>query len=172
MNFDHLVVKTESNVLISNYPNHSILKSEIASKLETYKDVQNRQTNVKATMTEWNIHSLEIHNLKNYVIDILNLEYPFVRERNENFVFSYFWGNVYRRGDYTIEHDHLFNVFSIVYFLKSKITDSPLIFLPSSTSILPEEGKLVIFPSHIKHKVPEHKSNDTRITLSGNIAIT
>ena len=172
MTFDNLVVKTESNVLVSNYPNHSILKSEIAPKLERYKDVQNRQTNVKATMTEWNTHSLEIYNLKKYIIDILNIEYPFVRERNQNFSFSQFWGNVYRIGDYAIEHDHLFSIFSIVYFLKSKINDSPLIFLPNITSILPEEGKLVIFPSYIKHKVPEHISKDTRITLSGNITIT
>jgi hypothetical protein len=172
MTFKIEKIKTESNILIGNYYRHSFLKSEIVSTLESYKDKQNRQTNVKATMTEWNIDSFEITNLKNYILDFLNSAYPFVRERNQNFNFSYFWGNVYRMGDYAIEHDHLFNVFSVVYFLKSKIDDSPLIFLPSTTSILPEEGKLVIFPSYIMHKVPKHTSKDTRITLSGNIAIT
>ena len=171
MNFDTVKIKTESGIFIGQYPRHAELKSEIISTLEKYKDVQNRQTNVKATMTEWNIDSFEILNLKNYILNFLNSQYPFVSQRNQEFSFTNIWGNIYRNGDYTIEHDHLFDTFSVVYFLKSNIKDSPLIFLPFQTKIEPEEGKIVIFPSYIRHEVPEHTSKDTRITLSGNITL-
>ena len=171
MNLEIIKIKTESNIFIGQYPRHAELKSETIDVLEKYKDVQNRQTNVKATMTEWNIDSFEILNLKNYILDFLNSQYFFVNKRNQKFSFINIWGNIYRNGDYTIEHDHLFSTFSIVYFLKSNIKDSPLIFLPFQTNIEPEEGKIVIFPSYIRHEVPEHTSNDTRITLSGNITL-
>jgi len=164
-------IKTESNIFIGQYPRHYELKSEIALKLEEYDDVQNRQSNVIATVTEWNISSFEISNLKDYIIDILNLQYPFVKQKNRKFYFPEFWGNIYRKGDYTIKHDHLFSCFSIVYFLKSKPNYSPLIFSQSRTKIKPTEGRLIIFPSYIQHEVPVHTSNDTRITLSGNIEI-
>jgi hypothetical protein len=171
MNFETVKIKTESGIFIGQYPRHAELKSEIASKLEVYKDVQNRQTNVMATMTEWNIGSFEISNLKDYILGFLNLRYPFVSQKNQKFSFNQFWGNIYRKGDYAVNHDHLFNDFSIVYFLKSKQNDSPLIFSQSQTKIEPKEGRLIIFPSYVQHQVPAHTSNDTRITLSGNIEI-
>jgi hypothetical protein len=164
-------IKTECDIFIGQYPRHYELKSEIALKLEKYNDVQNRQTNVMATMTEWNISSFEISNLKDYILDFLNSLYPFVKQRNREFYFHQFWGNIYRKGDYAIKHDHLFSCFSIVYFLKSKPNDSPLIFSQSQTKIESMEGRLIIFPSYVQHEVPVHTSNDTRITLSGNIEI-
>jgi hypothetical protein len=166
-----LEIPSKSKIFLVDYPYHNDLKKEILIGLETYKDFQNRQTNVKATMTEWNISSTEIENLKSFIIDYLNNCYPFVLKNNINFYYKSFWANIYRQNDYTIDHDHLFASFSTVYFLKGNKNDAPLVFTESGVSITPEEGKFVIFPAHLKHNVPIQTSNQIRITLSGNIAI-
>jgi hypothetical protein len=169
----NLTINHYTDVFWINYPRHNFLKEEVVEYLETFVDVQNKQTNVKATMTDWNINSHEISNLKNYIIDFLNSKYPFVLARNKKFQFNSFWGNIYRKDEFALEHNHLFNTFSIVYFLKVKRSDSPLIFLPSHTKITPNEGSFIIFPSYLNHKVPKHNSKDSvRITLSGNIECT
>ena len=166
-----LNVQSNSKVFLVNYQKHFSLKQELLVRLETYKDVQNHSTNVKATMTEWNLNSYEIENLKSFVIDNLNNYYPFVNERNEKFYFANFWANIYKQNEYAIVHDHLFSMFSIIYFLKANKDDSPLIFTDSNISIIPKEGTVVIFPSHLKHQVSKQKLNQTRITLSGNINV-
>ena len=79
-----------------------------------------------------------------------------------------FWGNIYRKGEYTVSHDHFPSTFSIVYFLKGEKHFSPLVFNRFS-KIRCKEGRLVIFPSYLKHWVPVHKHSETRITLSSNI---
>jgi hypothetical protein len=165
-----LTVNHCADIFILNYPQHEDLKKELTVYLETFTDVQNHQTNIKATMTQWNIDSFEISKLKNYIINFLNEKYAFVQQKNKKFIFNSFWGNIYRENEFALEHDHLFSTFSIVYFLKTKPNDSPLIFTYSNATITPNEGSLIIFPSYLKHKVPKQQSGDNvRITLSGNI---
>ena len=91
--------------------------------------------------------------------------------------FEAFWGNIYKKGDYTIAHDHKPCPYSVVYFLKSKPNFSPLIIENFNTKtkkdkplvIKPLEGRLVIFPGSLRHKVPVHIHDETRITLAANI---
>ena len=79
--------------------------------------------------------------------------------------------HLYYKGDYAIPHCHRPNDFSFAYFVKAKWYDSPLIFVDSGKRIRPKEGRYVIFPAYLKHHVPKHRYNDTRITLSGNLTI-
>lgn len=166
-----LKVKHISDIFLVDYPDHFNIKNELFSTLENYVDAQGYNTNVKATMTEWDISSPEIENLKSYVLNFLSLTYPFISETNQKFVFADFWANIYRKNEYTIKHDHLFCSFSIVYFLKATKDAAPLIFSESKTKIDSIEGRLVIFPSYLLHEVPSHTSEENRITLSGNIEL-
>ena len=76
------------------------------------------------------------------------------------------------RGQETIEHDHLyFASFAFVYFVNTPIGASPLVFNTSGKKIKAESGKLVLFPSSLKHKVPVNNC-DNRITIASNITIT
>ena len=84
---------------------------------------------------------------------------------------KHFWANIYRKGDYTISHDHKPQFLSCVYFLKTKWYYSPLVFSDSGKKILPKEGTFVIFPSNVRHLVPKHRYRETRITLSGNMRV-
>ena len=81
-----------------------------------------------------------------------------------------FWGNVYRKGDYTQIHHHKPSVFSFVYFLKTKWYNSSLVFSDSGQKVRPKEGRYVIFSAQTFHHVPKHKFKETRITLAANIA--
>ena len=169
-------VKNYDYVCIGEYPFHKQLKDELVPLLENYPDKQGRRTNVVATLTEWdwNPENVRLKRLKNNIIEFVNYNLSYYLGSTETngsvrYFMQDFWGNIYRKGDYTKEHKHLPNIFSCVYFLKSKWYHSPLVFSDSGKKIRPKEGTFVIFPSHVKHLVPKHRYRDTRITLSGNI---
>lgn len=75
------------------------------------------------------------------------------------------WGAIYQKTHYAKEHNHLPNEISFVYFLNDSST--PLIF--PNFDITPKKDLLVFFPSDIIHTVPEHRDEQDRIILSGNL---
>lgn len=156
-------------LILDDYPNHQKLKSELIETLENYPDVQNKETNVKATMTEWNISSPQIEILKQYILH--NSFYFLWKTANPKI--ATFWANVYRKKEYTQLHDHLPHNLSFVYFLNSKNYFSSLYFktIGFNKKIKPKEGRLIIFPSYLKHGVKRHMYQEYRITLSGDILI-
>ena len=161
--------------VFDNYPRQNLLLEDLGDYFESHKDCQNRQTNVKATMTEWNLDlpSQEFIHIKNTIFSVakdLNLYWC------RPFEITSLWANIYRKGDYTISHDHDPKRYSFVYFLKSKPNFSPLMFESINLKnkkkkwkiVKPTEGRLVIFPGFLKHRVPVHIHDETRITISGN----
>ena len=143
--------------------------------LEEYDDRQNRTTNVQATMTEWEWDPPvpRLKRLKECIMEDIHSYSDCKCIGNElplTLRFHNFFGNIYREGDYTIKHNHIPFYYSMVYFLKSKMNYSPLIFTQYGERIKPKEGRYVIFPSHLWHHVPKHKFKETRITLAANIA--
>ena len=171
-------VESQYDVYVGEYPFHKQLYDELVPLLENYPDKQGMETNVKATMTEWNWDPLSdrLNRFINCIIqESLSGYLKWWRDSpcfRKDFSPSFlnFWGNVYRKGNYTKEHDHLYHHLSMVYFLKSKWYYSPLVFTHSGKKVQPKEGRYVLFPSHIKHHVPKHRFKETRITLSGNIS--
>ena len=162
------------NVFIGDYPFADKLKNEILSVLESYPDKQDRKTNVKAVMSEWDIRSSQIDRFKKYVLNELDKKDPVYAVHDlENScvepVFADFWANIYSKGDYAISHQHKPARWSIVYFLKTKWYHSSLVFPMSHKKIRPKEGRFVLFPAHLEHAVPKHRFDDQRITLAGNI---
>jgi len=164
-------IKSKSDVLIGDYPFHDKLRDRLVSVLENYPDRQNRASNVKATMTEWNVTTPQIERLKKYVVNEIYKFFPesAIGHKNDKLGWKDFWGNVYRKGEDTISHDHKPSIFSFVYFLKTKWYDSSLVFTDFGERIRPKEGRYVVFPGHILHHVRKHRYNETRITLSGNL---
>lgn len=168
-----------------DYNRHEQLKDDLLEFLENHEDVQQRKTNVKATATDWNmkIDSRELDIFKAGVLDFV-LNIPFDTggclghyQDRRKFRLIDCWGNIYRKGDYTVDHTHLPSHYSWVYFLKSKPNYSPLLFdywdqkkrKMKSIKILPIESRIVVFPSCLHHRVPVHIHDETRITISGNI---
>ena len=79
-----------------------------------------------------------------------------------------FWSAIYREGHYTISHAHSPSFLSFVYYLKSNINSSPLVFDGCDFQVQPHDDMLVVFPSYLIHSVPKHTGED-RICLAGNL---
>ena len=84
-----------------------------------------------------------------------------------------FWFNIAKIGERTGVHDHakLASVSGVVYLQCSP--NSGNLFFQSEEkiecSIVPEEGKMVLFPSHVRHGVSVNESADQRISLAFNL---
>ena len=68
---DRLEVHHPVKIHLSYYPHHEQLKKQIYDHLLDYEDKQDHKTNVKATMTEWQLTSSELEKLKDYIIQSL-----------------------------------------------------------------------------------------------------
>ena len=114
---------------------------------------------------------------------------------------GYAWININKPGDYNIKHVHPTNNLSGVLWIKAPqnsgdiVFDNPKTFDPflqsarkgeidsytddfkDKTNIYsdyyfpPDEGRILIFPSHLEHQVRKNKSNEDRISVSFNIKI-
>ena len=165
-----LIVDHAVRIELISYPYHDQLKKEIYECLLQYKDKQNHETNVKATMTEWNLISPEIQKLKDFIIKSLkNIPLNYRWGPSGDFEFKTLWANIYRYGEYTCSHGHIPEDLTMVYFLTAATGDAPLLLDDSKTPIYPKEGLMAIFPTYVYHSVPKHMSHHERITLSGDI---
>ena len=100
------------------------------------------------------------------------------------------WKNTYHRYYHQEQHDHQGYELSFVIFLNDfREEDARFYFLnertrvcsgiwgdlsdmmPDTMVIEAEKGDIVFFPSHMIHGVSPHKSDNPRITVSGNITI-
>tara|TARA_R110000772_G_scaffold66420_1_gene148013 strand:- start:559 stop:1287 length:729 start_codon:yes stop_codon:yes gene_type:complete len=86
------------------------------------------------------------------------------------------WYNVYGKGQLAELHTHIGHSFSLVHFMKfEKGLHSPIVFVDvwSGDEFSPDisEGDLLMFPSHIKHKVPPNAIEDLRISIAFNIFV-
>ena len=183
-------VQQITNVWEGMYPFHQKLRDELIPILNNYSDQQDNRTNVKATHTEWDFQAdnLYVKKLKKYILNEIDTYCPLstiLDKSNINLCVHEMWGNIYNKGDHTVNHHHLPHNYSFLYFLKAKWYHPSLVFRPSSldrryhkldpiilpTKIRPREGKFLIFPSYLRHEVPIHRFKEQRITLAGNIRL-
>ena len=168
-------VAQSCNILIGNYAYQNQLRDEVLSLLEKTNSIPRDHSNVKAFHTDWDWEPENniIKNFKSFILSELQKFYRIAFKDGTSYpiICKNFWANVYSKGDYANTHNHIPFHYSFAYFLKSEEHYSPLVFTESEKKVPPKEGRFVVFPSHYKHHVPEHKFNDTRITLSGNFYV-
>ena len=168
-------VEQSCNILIGNYLYQNELRDEVLSLLEKTNSIPRDHSNVKAFHTDWDWEPENniIKNFKSFILSELQKFYRIAFKDGTSYpiICKNFWANVYSKGDYANTHNHIPFHYSFAYFLKSEEHYSPLVFTESEKKVPPKEGRFDVFPSHYKHHVPEHKFNDTRITLSGNFYV-
>lgn len=111
---------------------------------------------------------------------------------NDNLRIIDSWINVAKPGSFQEYHIHTGSHFSVVYYVQSKKDSGNIVFrsfeadtdmfpLPvndltpasfKTMSLPPEEGKLLIFRSNLKHMVEKNASDDYRISISMNLCFT
>ena len=161
------------------YENLSEEFGGINSKIEYYirktGDVLNHASNVKASMTDWNSHEKNIHinSIAKKALflcqDGMKTKYPLE--------IADCWGALYTKGEHTIEHHHWPFTWSFTYYVKVSDNTAPLVFHnilnPEkefvNMPIQPKKGDMFIFPSTLRHSVPEQESDEERIMVAGNI---
>ena len=126
--------------------------------------------------------------LKPYVIEVLS---ELVDEGMAyGFSVDEVWKNTYHRYYHQEQHDHQGYELSFVIFLTDYHKDDARFYfvnertrltaelwgdvsglMPDSLPIKGEKGDIVFFNSHMLHGVSPHKSDNPRVTVSGNITI-
>ena len=168
-------LKHKTSIIVGDYQFADFLNHEVIEQLKYAENIGH--TNVKAskhTYPNWLPQNQEFNKFKSYIINETKKYFAHDEKYmngNANFEFTNFWANVYLKGDHAIKHAHKPSQFSIVYFAKSKWYDSPLIFTDSGKKIRPKEGRYIIFPAYLFHRVPKHRYEHSRITLAGNIHV-
>ena len=145
----------------------------------------------------WQSEGFEIINeddvLQLFLINCLS-NFPPIKKSVE--LRGYAWININKPGDYNIKHVHPTNDLSGVLWIKclknsgNIVFDSPNIFesflenksynddfkksncIDDSFHYYPNEGRMLVFPSHLSHHVQENKSNEDRISVSFNIRLS
>ena len=138
-------------------------------------DKQERETNIKAQMTEWKVDEPEWRKLCEDIIE--NQLWFLTGPTDETWRVVEVWGVSFKKGDYVNYHTHRPFTFSFCYYPKVDAMDSsPLVFphlegekKDQWYSIKPRESQLVLFPSHLSHGVPLQKENKSRVVIAGNI---
>jgi len=163
-----------TEIFICKHPSPNELNVQLEKDIRVCGDQQNKTTNVKALMTHWDMfnHSEAFGHFVEWVTECFGECDLMSFKRQTEYKLNSLWGMIYHKGEHANPHDHLPSYFSFVYFVKVDETSSPLIFEASNTYIKPEVGKIVMFPSHLRHYVPEQISNSERITIAGNIIAT
>ena len=126
--------------------------------------------------------------LKPYIIEVLSElvddDIPY------GFSVDEVWKNTYHRYYHQEQHDHQGYELSFVIFMNDFHQDDAHFYfvnernrvtppdwtdmcygMPDDLIIEPKRGDILFFPSHMLHGVTPHKSDNPRITISGNISI-
>ena len=167
--------------MIEYYPfaqdfNKRVIEEYTSKKIPFIRDKRNADgglTNVKALQTEVIMDAHQIPSIQTFVNWLFRLDFTRILFKADGTPvylqrLDHFWIAHYNKGDFTISHDHYPAMYSFVYYLRCPRGSSPLVFTTSGKKVKAEEGKLVLFPGHVKHHVPKNRC-DGRITIAGNI---
>ena len=151
----------------------------INPKIEYYirktGDMMNHVSNVKASRTDWDSHE------KNSHINAIAKKALFLCQDGMKAKYPLeigdCWGALYTKGEHTVEHHHWPFTWSFTYYVKVSDNTAPLVFHnilnPEkefvNMPIQPKKGDMFIFPSTLRHSVPEQESDEERIMVAGNI---
>ena len=168
------VIKNPINIVKLNFKPE--MRSTLVDIILKHGDEQNHSSNVKADMTSWFMHEIDdsFKEIANQAIKIAHDNSP-----SAVALTTYdCWGAVYKKGDWTKNHDHWPQIWSWVYNVDCCDSCAPLVFHDSrdeknpnhAYSLVPKTGRFTMFPGWIKHSVPVHQCNHNRIIVAGNIS--
>ena len=129
----------------------------------TQNSKNNYLTNVVGLMTDWRYFCSDKQFIKTIypVLDKLD-KYKFLRD----YELELAWGLAEGFGGRTKEHNHTPSVISGVLYLNDH--DQDLIFPDINEKVKPEEGKIVIFSSELKHKCDRNTMDKVKYAIAFN----
>ncbi len=161
------IIGDEVNIYIEDFQDVKKLNGKLADFISSFEKQEGVNTNPNSFQTPWLIGSPETEIVLGWVKEILRLG----RHVSVDKIWKLWnmFGNVYENGQENLPHSHPNDEFVFNYFVKSPPNSAPFIFTTSGEEIEPIEGRLMVFPGHLKHHVPISNHKGKRITLAGNI---
>ena len=166
-------IKSATNIITCFFPWQDDFGEKWIKDLKERGDTMERQTNVKADMT--NFEALVYDDLyipfKEFMISLV--KYHDMYSPAQTVSITDMWGAIYHKGDHADTHMHHPAAFSFVYYLKASEKSSPLIFpsCENNFTVRPASGLITLFPGNLLHAVPEQQYDEERIVIAGNIAM-
>ena len=147
------------------------LQKRLSDTCRDIGDVQQNQTNVQASMTDWYMHETDTD-----FMQVCEIAIQLAYENSPSMAIVSLmpydcWGAIYTKGNYTKSHEHWPQIWSWVYNVECCENCAPLIFEDASYQIAPIKGNMVLFPGWIRHQVSEQQCDHERIILAGNLGM-
>jgi len=129
---------------------------------------ENHETNVKCNWrSDWMVQTDKRFNEFNeWILNACSFVCEYHLNTQVKFSIANEWLMVYEKGDYAIPHEHFPYCLSVIYYVDCDENAAPVIF-GDSIEVKPEVGKLIIFPSELKHEV--RQTEGRRVVVSMNL---
>lgn len=144
--------------------------ARLADAVLSHEDPHQRETNVQAHMTAWNMLAHpEFAAIAAEAEAIVRDWYWVNAGRQVDTETTGCWGLAYSPGDWCRPHQHLPDSYSWVYYV-SVPKGARLEFAGHTHEC--HAGQGIVFPSYVEHWVPTHTSEHMRICVAGNIRVS
>jgi hypothetical protein len=171
------IFEAYTNIFTAHLTIDPTIKDTIIRTIKDGGDKQNRQTNVKASMTDYRMQyepgfvelEKEITSIINYLPEIVNPQAKEGKGYGGFMEIRDMWGMVYKKNDYTDVHAHWPSVWSGSFYLDIPTDYAGTLFFPElEHHIEPITGQLVLFSGSTLHGVKTIQSNGERLVVSFN----
>ena len=166
-------VREECDIIIDRHPHYKSLNKKLMEDVYSadYPEDLSHEDHYKfyAKHSSYNTLTDNVKIINSWVVNVLRIHLGSSLSNYQLKVMQN-WFAVYDKGDWVDYHSHFPLSYSFVYFVNCPRGSSPLKFYYSGKKVKAEDGKLVIFPAHVRHSVPKNKCKN-RVSLIGNVLI-
>jgi len=173
-----MIITQPVNIIIENLPNHEVINPLLEAEIKTAGDITGGRSAAKCYRTRWDMHEVypSFKKLTDAILKVVKTACDPASDEAGNpkdYILRTHdsWGLIYKKGDITSAHQHYPCLWSWTYCVKSCELCSPLVFPTSEgkEEIEPEDGQLIIWPSHVLHEVPKQLCDHERIMIAGDV---
>tara|TARA_E500000331_G_scaffold295438_1_gene293680 strand:+ start:482 stop:1024 length:543 start_codon:yes stop_codon:yes gene_type:complete len=170
MGFDIIGVNKVLPIFTTIPKDHWAINERLLPLIEQYRieHSENHETNVKCNWrSDWMVQTdKRFSEFNEWILEACSFACQYHLNTQVTFSIANEWLMVYEKGDYAIPHEHFPYCLSVIYYVDCDENAAPVIF-EDEVEINPEVGKLVIFPSELKHEVKQTEGK--RVVVSMNL---
>ena len=167
--------KDKFPIIKEQFPGWKEINPLLEKGIRSVGDKQKHATNVKADMTDtrmWETNQPaheQFQVICKFALELCLANSPPQLVEHLRPTITDCWGVVYRKDEFTQQHDHWPALWSFGYYINVSPDCAPIVFPDANYTLQPENGMMCMFPGWVSHYVPRHRSNQDRVMLAGNI---
>ena len=161
-------------------PNYETLNKKLTSEIQEIKG-NDKNGILRSNKGGW--HSKDYFTYQDSdrtfkdLTKIISDYYSEIIFQNKKYILlSHLWANINTKGNFNSPHNHPNSHYSGVYYVKVPKNSGNLYFVDMPfdidlKEIIPEEGSLYMWQSHLLHRVGENLTDDDRMSISFNFGL-